>query len=88
MLGSVLAGPVVGVLVARFPLRRSNVVLSLVTADLPALRRRAAWPGVPPIGLVAALFIAIGTGGPGSLVGFDLARTFNPSHALGSASGS
>jgi len=46
-----------------------------------------AWPGVPPIGLVAALFIAIGTGGPGSLVGFDLARTFNPSHALGSASG-
>jgi sugar phosphate permease len=26
-------------------------------------------------------------GGPGSLVGFDVARTFNPSHALGSASG-
>ncbi len=33
------------------------------------------------------LFIVIGMGGPGSLIGFDLARTFNPSHALGSASG-
>ena len=45
------------------------------------------WPGSPPILLVAALYLAIGMGGPGSLVGFDVARTFNPSHALGSASG-
>jgi len=87
VLGSVLAGPVVGVLVARFPLRRSNVVLTLVTVIFVLFAAVLAWPGVPPVGLVAALFIAIGTGGPGSLVGFDLARTFNPSHALGSASG-
>lgn len=87
VLGSVLAGPVVGVLVARFPLRRSNVVLTLVTVIFVLFAVVLAWPGIPPIGLVAALFIAIGTGGPGSLVGFDLARSFNPSHALGSASG-
>jgi MFS family permease len=87
VLGSVLAGPVVGVLVARFPLRRSNVVLALVTVIFVLFAVVLAWPGIPPIGLVAALFIAIGTGGPGSLVGFDLARSFNPSHALGSASG-
>ena len=87
VLGSVLAGPVVGILVARFPLRRSNLVLGLVTVIFLLFAAVLAWPGIPPIGLVAALFIAIGTGGPGSLVGFDLARTFNPSHALGSASG-
>ncbi|MEO6114937.1 MAG: MFS transporter [Pseudolysinimonas sp.] len=87
VLGSVLAGPVVGILVARFPLRRSNVVLTLVTVIFVLFALVLAWPGIPPIALVAALFIAIGTGGPGSLVGFDLARTFNPSHALGSASG-
>ncbi len=87
VLGSVLAGPVVGVLVARFPLRRSNVVLTLVTVIFVLFAAVLAWPGIPPLGLVAALFIAIGTGGPGSLVGFDLARSFNPSHALGSASG-
>ncbi len=87
VLGSVVAGPVVGILVARFPLRRSNVVLTLVTVIFLLFAAVLAWPGAPPVGLVAALFIAIGTGGPGSLVGFDLARTFNPSHALGSASG-
>jgi len=87
VLGSVLAGPVVGMLVARFPLRRSNVVLSLVTVIFLLFAAVLLWPGIPPVGLVAALFIAIGTGGPGSLVGFDLARSFNPSHALGSASG-
>jgi MFS family permease len=87
VLGSVAAGPVVGILVARFPLRRSNIVLSLVTVIFLLFAAVLAWPGSPPVGLVAALFIAIGTGGPGSLVGFDLARTFNPSHALGSASG-
>lgn len=87
VLGSVVAGPVVGILVARFPLRRSNVVLTLVAVIFLLFAAVLAWPGVPPLGLVAALFIAIGTGGPGSLVGFDLARTFNPSHAIGSASG-
>lgn len=87
VLGSVIAGPLVGILVARFPLRRSNVVLTLVTVIFLLFGAVLAWPGIPPIGLVAALFIAIGTGGPGSLIGFDLARTFNPSHALGSASG-
>ncbi|MEP6842795.1 MAG: MFS transporter [Pseudolysinimonas sp.] len=87
VLGSVLAGPVVGILVARFPLRRSNVVLTLVIGIFVLFGAVLAWPGTPPIGIVVALFIAIGTGGPGSLVGFDLARSFNPSHALGSASG-
>ena len=87
VLGSVLAGPVVGMLVARFPLRRSNIVLGLVTVIFLLFAVVLAWPGVPPVALVAVLFVAIGTGGPGSLVGFDLARTFNPSHALGSASG-
>jgi sugar phosphate permease len=87
VVGSVVAGPIVGILVARFPLRRSNVVLTLVTVIFVLFAAVLAWPGRPPIGMVAALFIAIGTGGPGSLVGFDLARTFNPSHALGSASG-
>jgi sugar phosphate permease len=45
------------------------------------------WPEQPPVPLVAALYLVIGMGGPGSLVAFDVVRTFNPSHALGSASG-
>jgi hypothetical protein len=37
--------------------------------------------------LVAVLLVAIGIGGPGSLIGFDFARTFNPKGSLGSANG-
>ncbi len=87
VVGSVLAGPLIGFLIARYPLRRSNLLLTLVAVIFVIWSVVLLWPGHPPLGLVVALFVAIGTGGPGSLIGFDLARTFNPSHALGSASG-
>jgi sugar phosphate permease len=87
VVGQLLAGPVIGYLVARFPLRRSNMVLTVVTGIAGFWMLVALWPGTPPVALVAALYLVIGMGGPGSLVGFDVARTFNPSHALGSASG-
>lgn len=87
VVGTVIAGPVIGFLVARFPLRRSNLVLTVVTLILALWMLVIVWPGSPPVALVAALYLAVGTGGPGSLIGFDVARTFNPSHALGSASG-
>ncbi|MEO8094316.1 MAG: MFS transporter [Pseudolysinimonas sp.] len=87
VVGTVVAGPVIGFLMARFPQRRSNLVLSVVTVIVGLWLAVILWPGIPPLGLVGALYFAIGMGGPGSLVGFDMARTFNPSHALGSASG-
>jgi MFS family permease len=33
------------------------------------------------------LVLALGLGGPGSMIGFDLARTFNPPGRLGTATG-
>ena len=87
VVGSVVAGPIVGYLVARYPLRRSNLLLTVIVVIFTIWSVVLLWPGRPPLGLVIALFIAIGTGGPGSLIAFDMARTFNPSHALGSASG-
>ncbi|HWM35444.1 MAG TPA: MFS transporter [Pseudolysinimonas sp.] len=87
VLGQLVAGPVIGYLVARFPLRRSNIVLTVVILIVVLWMLVLAWPERPPVALVAALYFVIGVGGPGSLVGFDVARSFNPSHALGSASG-
>lgn len=87
VVGSLIGSPIVGFLVARFPLRRSNVVLTVVYAIFVIWSAVLLWPGGPPLWLVVVFFIAAGTGGPGSVVGFDLARSFNPSHALGSASG-
>lgn len=87
VLGGLLAGPPIGYLAARFPWRRTDLVLGTMAVVFGLWAAVLLWPGTPPAWLVAAWFLAVGAGGPGSLVGFDVARTFNPSHALGSASG-
>jgi hypothetical protein len=45
------------------------------------------WPGDAPLGLLCVLVVTTGIGGPGSMIGFDLARTFSPASRLGQASG-
>ena len=84
---AVISGPVLGVLTARYPFRRSNVVLGIVAAMGVSWGVVLAWPGQPPLGIVIAHLVVIGIGGPGSLIGFDFARTFNPRRSLGSATG-
>lgn len=80
-------GPVLGLLTARHPLRRSNIVLGIVTSIAAAWALVLLWPGGPPLWTVIILLIVLGIGGPGSLIGFDFARTFNPMRSLGSANG-
>lgn len=82
-----VTGPVLGLLSARFPLRRSSLVLGIVALMGAAWIAVLAWPGTPPVWLIIVLIVVIATGGPGSLIGFDFARTFNPLRALGSATG-
>jgi MFS family permease len=83
----IIAGPVLGILTARYPLRRSNIVLGVVALMGTAWAVVLLWPGTPPFWLVVLLLVALGIGGPGSLIGFDFARTFNPQHSHGSANG-
>jgi hypothetical protein len=45
------------------------------------------WPGQPPVWSIVLLVVVIAIGGPGSLIGLDFARTFNPMRSLGSATG-
>ena len=82
-----VAGPILGILTARFPLRRSNLVLGIVTLLAVVWTAVIAWPGSPPTWLVIVLIVTLGVGGPGSLIGFDFARSFNPLRNLGSANG-
>jgi sugar phosphate permease len=84
---AVVCGPILGILSARYPYRRSNLVLGIVAAMGAAWAAVLFWPGQPPVWLVIVLIIVIAIGGPGSLIGFDFARTFNPARSLGSASG-
>ena len=82
-----ISGPLLGILSARFPLRRSNIVLAVVAAMGAVWTAVLLWPGAPPLWLIIVLLVVIAVGGPGSLIGFDFARTFNPLRALGSATG-
>ncbi len=82
-----VTGPLLGMLSARFPYRRSNIVLTIVGLLGVVWGATLAWPGQPPLWLVLLLLVVIAVCGPGSLIGFDFARTFNPMRSLGSATG-
>ncbi|MDY7089820.1 MAG: MFS transporter [Actinomycetota bacterium] len=81
------AGPLIGVLVQRHPLRRSWLVLGVITANAGAWGLVLAWPGHAPMPVLVVLIVALALGGPGSMIGFDYARTFNPPSRLGTATG-
>lgn len=83
----VVAGPLLGLLTARYPYRRSNIVIAIICALGGSWAVVLLWPGHPPQWVVVVLVVVIAIGGPGSLIGFDFARTFNPARSLGSANG-
>ncbi len=80
-------GPVLGQLVARHPYHRSQFVLAIVVSIAAVWTLVLLWPGPAPLGVLVLLVVVSALGGPGSMVGLDLARTFNPQHRLGSAIG-
>ncbi len=87
VLAGMASGPLIGVLVQRHPLRRSWLVLGVIGANATAWGLVLAWPGHAPLPVLVLLVLALGLGGPGSMIGFDYARTFNPPNRLGTATG-
>ncbi len=84
---NVSVGPVVGRLTGGYPFRRSNLVIAIVAATIAVWTAVLAWPGRTPLWLLLVLIVVLGSNGPGSMVGIDFARTFNPRARAGSASG-
>jgi MFS family permease len=83
----IIGGPVIGGYIARHPWNRSTVVLSIVTTMAIVWTVVLLWPGDAPLWLLCVLVVVTGVGGPGSMIAFDLARTFAPANRLGQASG-
>jgi MFS family permease len=80
-------GPLLGRLCARWPLRRSVLVFGILGATATIWTVVLLWPGRAPLPLLVLLVVVLGTNGPGSMIGFDYARTWNPAERMGSASG-
>jgi MFS family permease len=80
-------GPVLGHLAGRWPYRRSIPVLAIVGCTALAWGVVLGWPGRAPLALLVVLVVVLASNGPGSLMGFDYARTENESERIGTASG-
>jgi MFS family permease len=84
---AMVVGPVLGALAGRWPLRRSVPVLTIVLSSATVWAVVLLWPGRAPLALLVVLVVVLGANGPGSMLGFDYARTENPPSRIGSASG-
>ncbi len=87
VVAAISSGVLVGTFTGRRPHRRSRLVLGIIASNAVAWTVVLALPGPAPLWLLVILVVVISVGGPGSMVGFDFARTFNPGAALGTASG-
>ena len=82
---TIMVGPVIGMLTARHPLRRSWLLLTVIAANVSVWTALLAIPGPAPRWLLVVLVVVLAAGGPGSVVGIDIARTANPRTNLGIA---
>ncbi len=84
---TLLTAPVLGRLTSRHPFHRSHLVLAVVAAIVASWTVVLVLPGPAPLWLLVVLVAVTAVGGPVSMVGFDLARTFVPAEAMGRANG-
>src|SRR6202012_1369561 len=70
---------------ARHPGQRVWILLAVIAADTLTWTAVLAWPGPAPRWLLVVLIVVLSAGGPGSVLGVDIARTANPLQDLGVA---
>ena len=87
VIAAISAGIVIGIFTGRHPHRRSRLVLAIIASNALMWTVVLALPGKAPLWLLVVLIVVISVGGPGSMVGFDFARTFNARATLGTAKG-
>ncbi|PQP24895.1 MFS transporter [Rhodococcus opacus] len=87
VISAIVAGPIIGILSGRFPMRRSYLVLAIMISNAAIWTVVLSLPGPAPMWLLIVLVMVISVGGPGSMIGFDYARMFNPSTSMGTAQG-
>lgn len=82
-----VAGPVIGRYTGRHPYYRSVIALGVVGSISLVWAVVLLLPNPAPFWLLVVLVSVTATGGPGSMIAFDLARSFHRSERYGRASG-
>lgn len=81
----VLSGVVIGQLTTRLPFHRARTAIVVVLAIVAAWTAVLLVDGPSPVWLVLLMAACVATGGPTSVIGFDIIRTFTPVRAVGRA---
>lgn len=83
----VISGLLLSWLTSRFPYWRSWMVVGIATTIASTWALVLSLSGPAPLWLLVVMVLATATGGPASMVGFDLARSFTPLESSGRANG-
>jgi len=84
LIGNLALGPTI----TRRPHIRGGLALTVASLCLAGWLVLIGWPdGRPPLPVVIAVICAFSIGGPASGIGFMLARDYNPSHRISTATG-
>jgi hypothetical protein len=83
----VVSGLVLSWLISRFPYYRSWIVIGVVVSMVVPWTVVLLRDGPSPMWLLVVLVCTTAAGGPASMVGFDLARSFTPVETMGRANG-
>lgn len=84
---SVISGLMISNLVTRFPFRRTHLVVGIVVAMMLAWAALLARSGPAPVAQIVFTVLMSATGGPASMIAFDVARSFSPAATLGRVNG-
>jgi sugar phosphate permease len=85
--GSMAGGPLLGGLIGRRPSLRMPLVGGYIGGAALVWAVLLSWPGRVPVALLVPTFAFLALGGPASMIGFALARDYNPLSRVGTATG-
>jgi MFS family permease len=87
VIGSMIGGPVTGTLISRHPSLRMPLVGGYLVGAALVWTLLLNWNGQVPLVFIVPSFAFLALGGPASMIGFALARDYNPLARVGTATG-
>jgi MFS family permease len=87
VIGSMIGGPVTGALISGHPSLRMPLVGGYLVGAALVWTLLLSWNGQVPLVFIVPSFAFLALGGPASMIGFALARDYNPLARIGTATG-